>query len=142
MQDKQHVTVTKPSQQTLTFEFALPWPTVTGNHAVKHTRTGGHYKTADARAYEATVAQIVAAMGLGHLLGKKPLEGPLVVSWLLSPPDLRARDMDNARKVAADALTRAGFWVDDSNKVLVEEHFVWTDASPGGQISLLVEVMA
>ena len=141
MQKTNNVTITKVREQTLTFEFALPWPTVTGNHAVKHTRTGGHYKTADARAYEATVAQIVAAMGLGSLLGQKPLDGPLVVSWLLSPPDLRARDMDNVRKVAGDALTRAGFWKDDSNKVLVEEHFVWTESSRGGEVSVLVEVM-
>ena len=109
---------------------------------MKHTRTGGHYKTPAAKAYEGVVAQIVAGMGMGNLLGQKPLDGPLIVSWLLAPPDRRARDVDNARKVAADALTRAGFWVDDSNKVLVEEHFVWTDPVPGGGISLLVEVMA
>ena len=140
MQKTNNVTITGSSQQSLTYEFALPWPTVTGNHAVKHTRTGGHYKTPEAKAYEATVAQIVAGMGMGSLLGQKPLDGPLIVSWLLSPPDRRARDVDNARKVAADALTRAGFWSDDSNKVLVEEHFVWSDPSPGGEISLLVEV--
>lgn len=142
MQKTHNVTVTQLPKKEATFEFALPWPAVTGNHAVKHTRTGGHYKTADARAYEGVVAQIVAAMGMGNLLGKKPLGGPLVVSWLLSPPDRRARDVDNVRKVVADALTRAGFWADDSNKVLVEEHFVWTDSMPGGEISLLVEVVA
>jgi crossover junction endodeoxyribonuclease RusA len=136
------VTVTKEAQKISNYEFALPWPKVTGNHAVKHTRTGGHYKTPAAKEYEALVAQIVAGMGLGTLLGKKPLEGPLIVSWLLAPPDKRARDVDNARKVAGDALTRAGFWKDDSNKVLIEEHFVWTDTTPGGEISVLVEVMA
>lgn len=137
-----NVTVTNLPKKEATYEFAIPWPAATGNHAVKHTRTGGHYKTPAAKAYEATVAQIVAAMGMGNLLGQKPLAGPLIVSWLLSPPDRRARDVDNARKVAADALTRAGFWVDDSNKVLVEEHFVWAEPTPGGEISLLVEVMA
>lgn len=122
-----------------TFEFSLPWPEVTGNKAVRHTRTGGHYKTAEAKAYEGTVAQIVAAMGMGSLNNKKPLAGPLAVNWLLSPPDLRARDVDNLRKVVADALTRAGFWKDDSNKVLVVETFEWSDASHGGEVHLTVQ---
>ena len=88
------------------------------------------------------MAQIVAAMGMGALLGKKALGGPLAVSWLLSPPDRRARDVDNVRKVVADALTRAGFWVDDSNKVLVRETFDWHDPTPGGEVHLIVEVLA
>ena len=142
MQKTHNVTVTKPCEQTLTYEVALPWPTVTGNHAVKHSRTGGHYKTPEAKRYEGTVAQIVAGMGLGTLLGQKPLGGPLAVSWLLSPPDRRARDLDNLRKVVADALTRAGFWADDSNKVLVRESFEWADSTPGGEVSLLVEVLS
>lgn len=140
MQKTNNVTVTRVPKKEATFEFALPWPTVTGNHAVKHSRTGGHYKTPAAKAYEGVVAQIVAGMGMGSLLGKKPLGGPLAVSWLLSPPDRRARDVDNVRKVVADALTRAGFWADDSNKVLVRESFEWSDPSPGGEVSLLVEV--
>jgi crossover junction endodeoxyribonuclease RusA len=141
MQKTHNVTVTKADANHSHYEFSLPWPAATGNHAVKHTRTGGHYKTPQAKAYEAVVAQIVAAMGLGNLLGKKPLAGPLAVSWLLSPPDRRARDLDNLRKVVADALTRAGFWEDDSNKVLVRESFEWADSTPGGEISLLVEVV-
>ncbi len=141
MQKTNNVTVTQPSQLSLTWEFSLPWPAATGNHAVKHTRTGGHYKTPEAKAYEAVVAQIVAGMGMGNLLGQKPLGGPLAVSWLLAPPDRRARDLDNLRKVVADALTRAGFWADDSNKVLARESFEWTDATPGGEVSLLVEVL-
>ena len=125
-----------------TYEFSLPWPKVTGNHAVKHTRAGGHYKVPEALAYEALVAQIVAAMGMGSLAGQKPLAGPLRVDWLLSPPDRRARDVDNVRKVVADALTRAGFWADDSNKVLVREAFEWAESSPGGEVSMTVEVVA
>ncbi len=125
-----------------TYEFELPWPKVLGNHATKHTRSGGHYKVAEAVAYDALVGQIVAGMGMGRLTDQKPLAGPLVVSWLLGPPDKRARDVDNVRKVAADALTKAGFWKDDSNKVLVEERFVWTQPMPGGAIGVTVEVRA
>jgi crossover junction endodeoxyribonuclease RusA len=140
--DVQDVTVTLRCEQRLTFSFALPWPKVTGNHAVKHTRAGGHYKTPEAKAYEAVVAQIVASMGMGNLLGKKPLGGPLKVLWLLSPPDRRARDVDNVRKVVADALTKAGFWLDDSNKVLVRETFEWAPSTPGGEVSMMVEGLA
>lgn len=142
MQKMNNVTVTLQSEQRLTYEFELPWPKVTGNQAVRHTRTGGHYKTDQAKAYEAVVAQIVAAMGMGTLLGQKPLAGPLSVAWLLSPPDRRARDIDNLRKVVADALTRAGFWEDDSNKVLVREAFEWADSTPNGELHLTVEMLA
>lgn len=141
MQKTHNVTVTGTAQKIGSWEFSLPWPAATGNHAVKHTRTGGHYKTPAAKAYEGTVAQIVAGMGMGSLLGQKPLDGPLAVSWLLSPPDRRARDIDNLRKVVADALTKAGFWVDDSNKVLTRESFEWADSTPGGEVSLVVEVL-
>jgi Holliday junction resolvase RusA-like endonuclease len=44
------------------------------------------------------------------------------------------------RKVVGDALTRAGLWTDDSNKVLRREVFDWTDPEPGGQILLTLEV--
>lgn len=136
------VTRNECAQKTGSWSFELPWPPVTGNKAVRHTRTGGHYKTREALTYEAVVAQIVAAMGVGSLIGQKPLQGPLSVEWTLAPPDKRSRDVDNVRKVAADALTRAGFWKDDSNKVLVREVFDWTEAMPEGAIHLSVEVLA
>jgi crossover junction endodeoxyribonuclease RusA len=142
MQKTHDVTVTKTSQQSLTYEFQLPWPKVLGNHATKHTRAGGHYKVPEAVAYDALIGQIVASMGMGRLTSQKPLAGPLSVSWLLGPPDNRARDVDNVRKVVADALTKSGFWKDDSNKVLVRESFEWTQAMPGGAIGLTVEVLA
>lgn len=141
MQEKHNVTVTRSCEPSLTYEFQLPWPKVLGNHATKHTRSGGHYKVAEAVAYDALIGQIVAGMGMGRLTSQKPLAGPLSVSWLLGPPDNRARDVDNVRKVVADALTKSGFWKDDSNKVLVREVFEWTQAMPGGAIGLTVEVM-
>ena len=142
MQKTHDVTVTGSSELSLTYEFELPWPKVLGNHATKHTRSGGHYKVAEAVAYDTLIGQIVAGMGLGRLTSQKPLAGPLSVSWLLGPPDNRARDVDNVRKVVADALTKSGFWVDDSNKVLVREAFEWTQPMPGGAIGLTVEVLA
>ena len=136
------VTITLGSQCPLTYEFELHWPKVLGKHATKHTRAVGNYKVPEAVAYDALVGQIVASMGMGRLTSQKPLGGPLSVSWLLAPPDNRARDVDNVRKVVADALTKAGFWKDDSNKVLTRETFEWTLPTPGGAIGLTVEVVA
>ena len=133
------VAVTVLLKKQATVQIELPWPAVTGNHAVKHTRTGGHYKTPQAKAYEAAVAAIVVELGLGYA---QTLKGPLRADWLLAPPDRRARDLDNVRKTAADALTKAGFWADDSNKVLIEERFVWTTPEPGGVLLLTVEVLS
>jgi Holliday junction resolvase RusA-like endonuclease len=140
--DVQDVTITLRCERALTYTFELPWPKVLGNHATKHTRAGGHYKVPEAVAYDALVGQIVASMGMGRLTSQKPLAGPLSVSWLLAPPDSRARDVDNVRKVVADALTKSGFWKDDSCKVLVREAFEWTQPTPGGAVHLTVEVLA
>ena len=114
----------------------LPWPP-TGNHATKHTRSGVHYKTREAALYRSQVRNAVYLLGLTCL----PLLGPLEASWLLSPPDRRARDVDNVRKELADALTLAGFWLDDSCKVIRRERFEWTDPTPGGRVHLTVEVL-
>lgn len=128
------------SGRALTLE--LPYPPVTGNLAVRHAGRGVHYKTEPAKAYERAVA---AAVQIGRLTGQiapQALAGPLVVSWVLAPPDRRARDCDNVRKVVGDALTKAGLWSDDSNRVLVRELFEWTDPVIGGQILVTVEPTA
>ncbi len=69
----------------------LPYPRTTGNHAVRHTRAGGHYKTPEARGYELDV--------LAALRGRIAPEGPISLDWLIAPPDRRARDFDNLAKV-------------------------------------------
>jgi crossover junction endodeoxyribonuclease RusA len=120
-----------------TLSLELPWPP-TGNHATKHTTTGGHYKTREAGLYRSMVRNEVYQSMLTGL----PLTGPLEVSWLLAPPDRRARDVDNVRKECADALTLAGLWVDDSCKVIRRERFEWTEPVPGGRVMLEVGVLA
>jgi len=111
------------------------WPP-TGNHATRHTRSG-HYKTREAALYRAQVRADVCLLGLSCL----PLVGPLKVSWRLSPPDRRARDVDNVRKELADALTLAGFWKDDSCKVIRHEQFEWTEPVPGGRVQVTAGVL-
>lgn len=116
--------------QSITLE--LPYPP-TGNHATRHTRTGGHYKTAETVAYRAAVRRLLVGQGLG---GSKALKGPLEASWVVAPPDNRARDLDNLRKELADALTLAGLWADDSCKVLRRELWEWCSPEPGGKVLL------
>lgn len=137
MSQDNSVTVTLQSQRLLTFTFELPWPP-TGNHATRHTKTGGHYKTRETLCYRGLVAQIVGGMGMGSLVGKKPLSGPLAVEWVLGPPDRRSRDVDNVRKECADALTLAGLWVDDSCKVIRRETFEWTEPVRDGRVLITV----
>lgn len=108
----------------------LPYPAVTGNHAVRHTRSGGHYRAAHAVDYDGLVVET--------LRGRKAPAGLIHTDWLLAPPDRRARDADNVMKVVKDALTRAGFWVDDSNKVIGGGGWTWAPAFRGGAITLTV----
>jgi crossover junction endodeoxyribonuclease RusA len=112
----------------------LPYPVgCTGNTAVRHAG-GRHYLSAKAVAYHALVAVAVRRLGLSS-----PLVGPLRASWVMCPPDLRARDHTNVFKVCEDALTRAGFWVDDSNRVIASGDWRWAfPPIKGGRISLTV----
>lgn len=125
---------------TRTIELALPYPP-SGNHSVRHARGGAHYLTPQTRAYRAAVAVEVVRAGLAYGGGVAGLPGPLATAWLVQPPDRKARDSDNVLKVVRDALTRAGLWVDDSNRVIRRETFVWGPPVPGGRIELTVEVL-
>lgn len=110
--------------------FELPYPGHTGNKSVRHGG-GRHYLTKEALAYRVQVASAVNPTGR-----LKPLPGPLHCDWLIAPPDLKARDIDNLLKVVKDALTKAGVWADDSNRVLPAGSWLWTDPVPGGRIFL------
>lgn len=119
---------------TRTIQVDLPYPPLSGNRAVRHGRGGQHYKQAASRAYEALVLTRLDRLGL---VGRR-LAGPLQADFLVSPPDARARDADNLLKVVKDALTRARFWADDSNKVVARTTVEWLEPTPGGVITLAV----
>lgn len=86
--------------------LTLPYPP-SGNHSVKNGR-GRHYVPSGVLKYRNQVAWIVQ----GHRGAK--LECRLEVRCVLHMPDHRKRDLDNAWKTTADALTKAGLWKDDS----------------------------
>lgn len=106
-------------------QVEIPYPGHTGNSSTRHAN-GKHYLTREAIAYRWAVAAAV-----GRVV---PLAGPFSVDWLIAPPDRRARDADNLHKVCGDALTHAGWWVDDSNKVIVSGRWKWTEPIKGGRI--------
>lgn len=88
----------------------LPWPP-TGNHSVRHGN-GGHYLTADAKAYRQTVAAICAR--------HEPVRGRYRLTVHLSPPDARRRDADNALKSILDAIVKGGYVEDDAMNYMRE----------------------
>ena len=62
------------------------------------------------REYRKEVADKLRLLGLdGEMLASN-----LSVSITLNPPSLRRYDVDNFTKSLFDALTTAGFWLDDS----------------------------
>jgi crossover junction endodeoxyribonuclease RusA len=91
--------------ETLTFTLGYP---PTGNTSVRHG-TGGHWLSPKANAYFALTRFDLMRQGVNVAL-----TGRLKVEVEISPPDKRARDLDNAWKTAGDACTRAGVWLDDS----------------------------
>lgn len=110
-------------------EFELPYPSSTGNRSVRHGG-GAHYLTPAAVAYRLLVALACKRWGVA---GKR-LAGPLVASFLVAPPDRRARDADNLLKVVQDAMTKAAVWVDDSNAVVRKTVLEWVAPEKGGRI--------
>lgn len=84
--------------------LTLPWPP-TGNSAVRHAQ-GVHYLRPEVIAYRDSVAALCAK--------RAPVRGRYRLHVHMSPPDARARDIDNALKSLFDALVKAGYMQSDS----------------------------
>lgn len=66
----------------------------------------------------------------------EPLSGRLEVTLILCPPDRRKRDIDNYCKGLFDAMSHAGFWLDDEQ---IDRLTIIKDApQKGGQCFLEV----
>lgn len=89
-----------------TWEITLPWPP-SNNRYYRHNRGRTHI-SAEGKAYRAAVAEIVERLLLD-------IETPLPLRLRIEcyMPDRRRRDLDNLQKAVFDALTKAGFWLDD-----------------------------
>jgi crossover junction endodeoxyribonuclease RusA len=111
----------------------LPWPP-TGNHAVTHTRAGGHFRTATYNDYRAQVAHIARQRRA------QPIRGRVHVSALFWPPDRRARDIDNAWKSLGDSLQAAGVFENDS--LIDRLELVRMHQRDGGEVCVTVKAAA
>jgi crossover junction endodeoxyribonuclease RusA len=110
-------------------ELLLPYPP-SGNHMWKHAG-GKHYLTEEARRYYSLVRSIV--MTQAKVVN---LDIELEVTCVLHPPDKRRRDLDNAWKVIADAITKAGVWQDD--KLIRRLTLEWAEVRGGGMAMVSV----
>jgi len=99
----------------------------------RHTKGGRHYLVKGVVEYYAAVAH--ACRFQGACMG---LEQALVIEVLLSPPDKRVRDMDNAWKVIGDALTKANVWRDDSQ--IRSKHIIWAEPAKPGRVVVYIRV--
>lgn len=114
--------------------IAIPYPTHSGNHQRRNfvTASGKMPLTEETKAYRAQVHALLYSQRQSDL----KLAGPLEVQWLVNPPDRRARDTANLIKTVEDAITKAGFWLDDSNRVIRRTMFEWAEPVKGGRIQL------
>lgn len=61
---------------------------------------------------------------------------PLKIRIECHMPDRRRRDLDNLQKAAFDALTKAGFWLDDSQ--VIDYRVVKMPVVKGGKLELTI----
>lgn len=110
-------------------EITLPYPP-SGNHMWKHAK-GRHYLTDKAVNYYRNVALLVRQQA--KVIN---IDFEIVVTCVLYPPDKRRRDLDNAWKVIADSLTKAGVWQDD--KLIRRLTLEWAAVQPGGAAQIAI----
>ena len=120
-------------KQFETIRLVLPYPPTTGNGSTRKGRYG-FYTVAPIKHFRQAVENYLVENNL--VLG---IDGPLKVQWFVSPPNRRGVDADNILKVCQDALSRAGFWVDDSNKVIRRTEFTWLDPVTCGHVNVSID---
>lgn len=108
-------------------ELVLPFPPSLNGYW--RAFRGRQIISAKGRAYRSAVMRLkMPCMGL---------DADLSVELVLYPPDRRKRDIDNYTKAVFDALSHAGFWVDDSlvKRLLIEVR----EPVKGGEVRLFVQ---
>lgn len=111
------------------YRLILPWPP-SNNRYYRHDRGITHISTAGKR-YRQKVTEIVKSKLLDIGTTK-----PLKVRIECHMPDKRRRDLDNLQKAAFDALTKAGFWADDSQ--VIDYRVIKMPVVAGGKLEITV----
>lgn len=120
------------NQGVNTYNITLPWPP-SNNRYYRHNR-GRTHVSAEGQAYRDNVARIIknAMLDIG-------LAMPVKIRIECHMPDRRRRDLDNLQKAAFDALTKAGFWLDDAQ--VVDYRVVKMPVTKGGRLELTITEM-
>lgn len=111
------------------YRITLPWPP-SNNRYYRHNRGRTHIST-EGIAYRQAVSKIIND-GILDIL----TEAPIKIRIECHMPDRRRRDLDNLQKAAFDALTKAGFWADDSQ--VVDYRVVKMPIVKGGRLDLTI----
>lgn len=112
--------------------LTLPFPP-TGNNIYPTARNGRRFLSEKGKAYHAAVHAAVLTQ-----LGKYPrLAHGLSVTYGISAPDKRRRDIANSEKALSDALTKANVWLDDSQ--IDELRLVRCANVPGGAVVVWIK---
>lgn len=112
-----------------TYHITLPFP-VSNNRYYRHDRGRTHISS-EGIAYRLAVGKIIA----DGMLDIRT-ESPLKIRIECHMPDRRRRDLDNLQKAAFDALTKAGFWMDDVQ--VVDYRVVKMPVVKGGRLELTI----
>lgn len=115
------------------YKFMLPWPpSINGYWRAFRNRQIISKRGRDYRALAIKYMQ-------SYQLDNKALSGRLQVRITLEPPTLRKYDIDNFCKAVFDALTHAGFWIDDEqiDRLVIEK----APKRKGGNVTVEVSVM-
>lgn len=111
------------------YRISLPWPP-SNNRYYRHNRGRTHIST-EGKQYRDLVADVIKQEMLD--IG---ITSPLKVRIECHMPDRRSRDLDNLQKAAFDALTKAGFWMDDVQ--VVDYRVVKMPIVKGGRLELTI----
>lgn len=116
------------------YDFSMPFPpSING-----YWRTFRNRQVISKRGREYRKASISHLESIG--LSGENVEGALSVHMVINPPTLRKYDIDNFCKAPFDALSHAGFWLDDDQifKLSIEKG----EKVKGGRIDLKINKLA
>ena len=96
------------------YKILFPFPFRSGNHSTGR-KGKQHFTVKAVRLYRLAVRSQLEKIcnQFPDLKLKLPIRHKLDIELMIFPPDRRKRDKDNIEKVFQDALTKAGFWIDD-----------------------------
>lgn len=115
------------------YEFVMPWPPSVNNW--KSPFKSRMILTKKGREYRQKGIDRLDELGLSN----EAISSPVSVKIVLNPPSNRRYDIDNFCKSLFDAMSVAGFWVDDSQIVeLSIKKGVKTD---GGNVEVAVNIL-